>query len=204
MVSPWPPSTNAVTFSTETFSSSAMKVRKRAESSTPAIPMHALAIKLRLPKGSLRHCVQRIRNDDQDAVRRGRGDLTHYIGHDFVVRLQQIVAAHARLARNAGRDHHDVGVRRIGIVVGADDAGSPSSRSASPPAGRGLFPAGYLPPHRSERHPRVPSLRSSALLSRPRFRHPQLLLSSAYLSFRAFYSEVNRDQPALHIRDHAA
>src|SRR6266566_4081462 len=38
MVSPWPPSTNAVTFSTDTFSSRAMKVRKRAESSTPAMP----------------------------------------------------------------------------------------------------------------------------------------------------------------------
>ena len=39
MVSPWPPMTTAVTFSTETFSSCAMKVRKRAESSTPAMPM---------------------------------------------------------------------------------------------------------------------------------------------------------------------
>src|SRR5436190_497300 len=38
MLSPWPPSTNAVTFSTDTFSSRAMKVRKRAESSTPAMP----------------------------------------------------------------------------------------------------------------------------------------------------------------------
>src|SRR5438034_724859 len=37
MVSPWPPSTKAVTFSTDTFSSRAMKVRKRAESSTPAL-----------------------------------------------------------------------------------------------------------------------------------------------------------------------
>ena len=39
MVSPGPPNTTAVTFSTETSSSCAMKVRKRAESSTPAIPM---------------------------------------------------------------------------------------------------------------------------------------------------------------------
>ena len=39
MVSPCPPSTNAVTFSTETSSSWAMNVRNRAESSTPAIPM---------------------------------------------------------------------------------------------------------------------------------------------------------------------
>ena len=39
MVSPWPPITTAVTFSTETFSSCAMKVRKRALSSTPAMPI---------------------------------------------------------------------------------------------------------------------------------------------------------------------
>ena len=39
MVSPWPPSTKALTFSTETPSSIAMKVRMRAESSTPAMPM---------------------------------------------------------------------------------------------------------------------------------------------------------------------
>ncbi len=38
MVSPCPPSTNAWTFSTETFSSMAMKVRMRAESRTPAMP----------------------------------------------------------------------------------------------------------------------------------------------------------------------
>src|SRR5438445_574175 len=34
MLSPWPPSTNAVTFSTDTSSSRAMNVRKRAESRT--------------------------------------------------------------------------------------------------------------------------------------------------------------------------
>ena len=39
IVSPWPPSTNAWMFSTETFSSIAMNVRMRAESSTPAMPM---------------------------------------------------------------------------------------------------------------------------------------------------------------------
>jgi len=38
MVSPWPPSTNALVFSTETPSSMAMNARMRAESRTPAIP----------------------------------------------------------------------------------------------------------------------------------------------------------------------
>ena len=39
IVSPWPPSTNAWMFSTDTFSSIAMNARMRAESSTPAMPM---------------------------------------------------------------------------------------------------------------------------------------------------------------------
>ena len=43
MVSPWPPSTKAWVFSTDTFSSMAMKALKRAESSTPAMPMTRLA-----------------------------------------------------------------------------------------------------------------------------------------------------------------
>jgi hypothetical protein len=38
IVSPWPPSTNAVTSCTETPNSSARKWRKRALSSTPAMP----------------------------------------------------------------------------------------------------------------------------------------------------------------------
>ena len=39
MSSPWPPSTNECTFSTETLSSCATNVLMRAESSTPAMPM---------------------------------------------------------------------------------------------------------------------------------------------------------------------
>ena len=38
IASPWPPSTKAVVFSTETPSSMAMKARMRAESRTPAMP----------------------------------------------------------------------------------------------------------------------------------------------------------------------
>ena len=33
--------------------------------------------------------------------------------------MQQVVAAHARLARNAGSNHHDVGVGGGGVVIGA-------------------------------------------------------------------------------------
>ena len=37
--------------------------------------------------------------------------------------FSKVVAAHARLARDAGSDDHDVGVRGVFVVVGAADVG---------------------------------------------------------------------------------
>src|SRR5437763_12563991 len=53
-----------------------------------------------------------IRDDYQDAVRRALHDFGRDAGDDLLVLPQQVVAAHARLARQAGRDHDDVGVFR--------------------------------------------------------------------------------------------
>src|SRR5262249_44757767 len=53
-----------------------------------------------------------------DAVRRVLHDLVGHLLHDFVVHVQQIVTAHARLARHTRCDHHDVGVRALGIITG--------------------------------------------------------------------------------------
>ena len=39
--------------------------------------------------------------------------------HDLQVDAQQVVAAHARLARHAGGDDADVGAGDVGVVVGA-------------------------------------------------------------------------------------
>ena len=49
--------------------------------------------------------------------------LADHVFHDFVVGIEQVVAAHARLARNAGGDDDDVGVRGVGVVVGAEHVG---------------------------------------------------------------------------------
>ena len=43
--------------------------------------------------------------------------------HDLVVRVQEVVAAHPRLAGDAGGDHHHVGAGGVLVVVGADDPG---------------------------------------------------------------------------------
>ena len=48
-------------------------------------------------------------------------DFRDHVGHDLEVGVQQVVAAHAGLARNAGGDDDDVGVGGGGVVVGAGD-----------------------------------------------------------------------------------
>src|ERR1700674_5430564 len=71
----------------------------------------------------LRHGVEGIGDDDEDAVRRVVHDLADYVVHDFVVRIQKVIAAHTGLARNSGRDDDDVGVGRVAIVVRTNDGG---------------------------------------------------------------------------------
>jgi hypothetical protein len=45
--------------------------------------------------------------------------------HDAVVGLEQVIAAHAGLAGDAGGNHDDVGVRRVSIVLRAKNVGIP-------------------------------------------------------------------------------
>src|SRR5580704_9523487 len=99
MVSPWPPSTTAVTFSTETFNSAAIKVRKRAVSSTPAMPITRC-----FGNFEAWYAVQHIRHQHQNRVGRM---VRHFLGdafHHFVIGHQKIVAAHARLTGQPGGD----------------------------------------------------------------------------------------------------
>ena len=49
--------------------------------------------------------------------------LADHIVHDLVVGVQQVIAAHARLARNTGGDDDDVRVCGVGVVVGAEHVG---------------------------------------------------------------------------------
>src|SRR6185437_3537669 len=63
----------------------------------------------------------RIRHDNDDAIRRVLYDFADHVAHDLVVGVEQIVAAHPRLARDSGSDDYDVGIRSVGVVVGAGD-----------------------------------------------------------------------------------
>ena len=49
------------------------------------------------------------------------GDLLGHALDDLLVRREQVVAAHARLARKPGGDHDDVGAGRLVVAVGAGD-----------------------------------------------------------------------------------
>src|SRR5258706_8485007 len=86
-------------------------------------PDDALAREAAHLVGGLRHGIEGIGDDDEDAVRRVVHDLADYVVHDFVVGIQKVIAAHAGLARNSGGDDDDVGVGDVGVVVRTDNIG---------------------------------------------------------------------------------
>ena len=110
-------------FSTETFSSMPINA---AEARGIEHSCHADNASLREIAHAVRgldHRIQWIADDNDDAVRRVLHDLLGDALDDVVVRLQEIVAAHAGLARNACRDHHDVRICRVPVFVRARYAG---------------------------------------------------------------------------------
>jgi hypothetical protein len=50
-------------------------------------------------------------------------DFADYVVHDFVIGIEQVVAAHAGLAGNSGGYDDNVGVGGVGVVVCAEDVG---------------------------------------------------------------------------------
>ena len=65
--------------------------------------------------------VDRVGDDHIERVRRNRDDLGRDVLHDIDVDLRQLQPGLAGLARHAGRDGDDVGIRGRGIVAGTDD-----------------------------------------------------------------------------------
>ena len=171
IVSPCPPSTNAVTFSTETSSASARKQRMRAESSTPAMPITRC-----FGKPERRSATWHIASSGlMTMIRIDSGErLDNFVDHfrnDLGVGLQQIVAAHARLARQSGGDDHDVGVFRAVVSIRSDQfhveafdrrglgqvnalpCGTPSTMSTSTTSPSSLPPASERQSRRRCRRP---------------------------------------------------
>ena len=100
-----------------------MNVRKRAESSTPAMPSTR-------SRGKPEACIATWHIASSGFVttirtafgRLRRGRLDDGLDDARVLR-QQVVAAHARLAREPGGDDDHVGAGGVGVVVRADDPG---------------------------------------------------------------------------------
>ena len=65
------------------------------------------------------HGVERVGDADDEGVGGVGLDALADGLHDLQVDADQVVAAHARLARHAGGDDADVGARDVGVVVGA-------------------------------------------------------------------------------------
>ena len=123
MVSPWPPSTKALTSSTLTLHFVGQEV---AETGAVQHPGHADDL-FRLDAGEFLqrpdHGIERIGDADDERIRRILLDAFADRGHHFQIDADQIVAAHARLARHAGGDDHHIGALDVGIVLGALEFG---------------------------------------------------------------------------------
>src|ERR1700733_2044007 len=70
-------------------------------------PDDALARKFAELVSCLRHGIERIRDDDEDAVRRMLDNFADHVAHDFVVGVEEVVAAHAGLAWDSRGDDYD-------------------------------------------------------------------------------------------------
>ena len=122
MVSPCEPRVSVLTLFTGTASVSATKLVNRAVSSTPAWPKTRLLRELGGELGQRGHLVERVGHHDDDGVRGVLGDVLGDLADDLGVDLEQVHPAHARLARQAGGDHDDVGALD-GLVALAVRAG---------------------------------------------------------------------------------
>jgi hypothetical protein len=82
----------------------------------------AFARKLGQSEKRLRHRVERVGHWNHNRIRTVLHEIRCDTLHDLEVVAHQIVAAHARLARLARRDDHDVGARGSGPVGAANEA----------------------------------------------------------------------------------
>src|SRR5690606_20499631 len=68
------------------------------------------------------HHIQRVGDDDDERVRRVFFNAVGHLSDDFGVGVDQIIAAHAGLAGDAGGDDHHIGALDIGVIIGAFEA----------------------------------------------------------------------------------
>ena len=101
--------------------------------------------------------------------------------HDPEVDVEQVVAAHAGLARHAGRNHHDVGVGGLRVVRAADDATVRPGRSDTTPACRARCLRLSGRRCRRRRHRPVPCRRSHGPRSTPTLPAPPTTVTLRFI-----------------------
>ena len=89
----------------------------------PGHAHHALARKTARHVRDVCHNVERIRHDDDDRIGAVFDELLRDRFDDRGVLGEQVVAAHARLARQAGRDYADIRPGGVGVIIRPAHAG---------------------------------------------------------------------------------
>ena len=120
--SPWPPSTSAVTSFTDAPVSQAMKVEKRAVSRIPAMPKTRSFGQPETGLATWHIASSGFETTMRIASGEARTTLLGDRADDPLVRGDEVVAAHARLARKAGGDHDHLGAGGLLVAVRAGDA----------------------------------------------------------------------------------
>ena len=123
MSSPCPPRRSADMSSTEHPSSMAMNARKRATSSAPAWPRMRCVGNFDAFQAVYTIASSGLETMIIIALGRMLGDAFRDRLHDLDVGGDQIIAAHAWLARNTGRNHDDIGIGGVGVIRCPGDSG---------------------------------------------------------------------------------
>lgn len=100
-----------------------MKVQEARGIENSGHTHHAIFGKARHFLHNVNHRIQRVRDDDDEGVRRVGFDALGHLLYDFGVRADQVVPGHARLPRNTGRDDDDVRAGDVLVIVRAADSG---------------------------------------------------------------------------------
>ena len=120
--SPWPPRTTALTSLTDAPGLPRDESLQARGVEDARLAEDALLREAGDVLRDMAHRVERVRDDDQDRVGALRDDLLGDVLDDLLVRRDEIVAAHARRARQARGDHDDLGAGGRAVVVRAGHA----------------------------------------------------------------------------------
>src|SRR5258708_37461680 len=78
---------------------------------------HAITWETANVVSKLSHRIQRIGDHDDDAIWRAADDLPGYLRNNLLVLLDEVIAAHAGLARKARGDYRTIRIAGVRIII---------------------------------------------------------------------------------------